>query len=146
MAIKDWISRFSAGAGIDTPIAGGMETLVNDADASRVTQPHALRDTAIALQKQVLGAPLFQWNETDLTQFDAKVDGAAVSASVVGVVAFAGKNWISFDVTSGAGDVHTSSTILPITAVPPTADYLIMADFLNTTLGSGNERVVVSTG
>lgn len=140
MAIKNWISRFAAGLGIDTVLAGSMETLVNNQDRTRAEQAHALRDATIALQRQSLGAPWFEWNATDLSQFDSETDGSHVNSSTWSVVSLVGLNWIQGVVNTtfgGGANGVTTSSILKMTATPPTADYLVVADFLSTETPTG---------
>jgi hypothetical protein len=141
MAIKDWVSRFVLGTGIDTPGAGDMETLVDNIDRTRAAQPHALRDALIEVEKQVLGAPWFVWNEADLTQFDAAIAGSDTSGTGATVVTLAGVNWISMPVTIAVSttDFLKSAFVLPITAAPPTNNYLITAQYNLAASGSGAE-------
>lgn len=74
----------------------------------------------------------FEWNGVDLTQFDEKVQGSAVDSSSVSVVEVGGLNWIRIDVDGGVGgSISTNSVHLPISTLPPTANYVITAEFLN---------------
>lgn len=136
MAIKEWVSKFATGLGLDDSASGGMQTLVNTADTTRVSQVHAVRDSIIALEKQVVGAPWFSWNEADLTQFDALVVGSAVNAQTVAVESFAGQNWIGMEVDGAADTPFNTAVFLPISTTPPD-NYAIVADFLNVTAGGG---------
>ncbi|MHC4818896.1 MAG: hypothetical protein ACYTF8_12655, partial [Planctomycetota bacterium] len=89
---------------------------------------------------QIDGAPWFEWNGTDLLQFGTPVVGANVTAQVVAVEALAGLNWIGMDVTaSGGSNDFVEGVALPISATPPTADYAIVADFVNIVAGGSNE-------
>lgn len=81
----------------------------------------------------------FEWNGTDLSQFDSKVEGATVTSSSASVVAEAGKNWIQLSSTATGGDLAQDAVYLPITVTPPSADYFIVADFVSkVTLTQGN--------
>lgn len=134
MAIKDWASLFAAGTGLDHSSAGSMETVVNGADPTRAAQWHALRDAVIALQKQAYGgAPWFEWNGVDTSQFSTKIDADRVSSSTIAVEEFGGLNWLTMQVTSiggGSPNGHNTSCILPIATTPPSADYVVTADLL----------------
>lgn len=148
MSIKDWISLYAAGTGLDHDAAGSMEELVNGADVTRVAQWHALRDALIAVQKETYGAPWFEWNGTDLTQFDSKIDRERVSSSTVQVESICGTNWVTISTTSLAGgspNGYNTATVLPITTTPPSADYVVVADYLNlTATGTTNVQAGVA--
>jgi len=149
MAIKDWTSKFSVGEGMDDATVSGMQTLMNAQDDTRVSQVHALRDSLIAVERQIGlmggGAPWFEWNEADLSQFDSQIVGSQVSADVVAIESFAGVNWIGIDVTALAGTPFTTSVILPILDTPPSADYIIVADVLSIIAGSSEVGAGVMT-
>lgn len=145
MGLKQWISRFAAGLGLDTVDSTGMETLVQDQDGSHVAQIHAVRDSIIAMQKALLlvgvGSPWFEWDGETLDQFDEKVATSRVSSSVVAVEELAGMNWVTMQTTSLSGGSPTGGNTciyLPIAATPPTSDYLVTAEFINLTTGSSN--------
>lgn len=137
MGLKQWISRFAAGLGLDTVDSTGMETLVQDQDGSHVAQIHAVRDSIIAMQKALLlvgiGSPWFEWNGVDMSQFGDKIDADRVSSSTIAVEEFGGLNWLTMQVTSiggGSPNGHNTSCILPIATTPPSADYVVTADIL----------------
>lgn len=141
MAVKEWTSKFATGVGIDDVATGGMETLVNSADDTRVSQIHAVRDSVIAMEKQAWGAPWFEWDKTTLGQFDTPIEGVDIDGvgSNVSVVSFAGVSWIEIQLnTSGAGDTLSTGIFLPITAAPPGTDHMLAYDFVCTNLGGGS--------
>jgi hypothetical protein len=79
------------------------------------------------------GKAWFEWNGTDLSQFDAKISGSQVASSVVAFTSFAGRNWIRISSTASgtpSGDISTL-TVLPITQAPPSANYIVLADCFN---------------
>lgn len=80
-----------------------------------------------------LGATWFEWNGTDLSQFDAVVQGSQVASGGASVIASAGVNWVQ--ITSTATGVPTSdisaATVLPISIAPPSANYIVLADFIS---------------
>jgi hypothetical protein len=136
--IKEWLSRFATGLGLDNTTE--MPNLTDHTDDHRTSQILAVRDSIIALEQQSLGAPWFRWNKTDLTQFDSELVGANISAHTIAVEAHAGVNWIAIDATSGAGtDFGDSGVFLPITATPPSGSYAILADFINLTSGNSDQ-------
>jgi hypothetical protein len=79
---------------------------------------------------------LWEWNGTDITEFDTKVDGSNVASSTVAFVSdYRGQSWISMSVTSDATATNmiTCATILPISLAaftPPSADYGIFAEYI----------------
>lgn len=78
--------------------------------------------------------PWFEWNETDLSQFDAPVLGSAVSSHTTQVVTYKGFKWIDLSVTGtggGGGSGMSNGFILPIAATPPSADYVVAFDFVS---------------
>lgn len=73
--------------------------------------------------------PIWEWNGTDLTQFDAVVDaqGATTTASVVSAY---GGNWIQLAINTwqSYGNPWRCQSVLPITEVFATPDYRIEAE------------------
>lgn len=140
MAIKDWVSRFASGLGIDSQVAGSFETLVNGADVTRAQQANSLAQAVIALERQVYGVPIFSWNETDLDQFQgvsgsgpvaAPIVGSDVASSSVEVVSYGGVNWIEFSCENSApGTLSSAGAFLPIDVVSPSPNYVVLTDFV----------------
>jgi hypothetical protein len=90
--------------------------------------------------------PWFEWNAKDLTQFDSPVYGSNVDqvSSVVDVVDHMGLKWIRMKsvTTAGTGLSGTKTGIvLPISATPPSADYVVLVDFISTIRIGTEERV-----
>lgn len=81
-------------------------------------------------------APWFEWNGTDLSQFDPVVYGPNVNqpSSAVDVVDYAGLKWIRMKTAaySTATTGNKGGMVLPISQTPPSADYVVMIDFLST--------------
>lgn len=78
--------------------------------------------------------PWFEWNGVDLTQFDSAVVGANVGSNTVAVETYAGLEWIGIDLTAAVTPTTKldSGIVLPISATPPTANYRVECDFINT--------------
>ena len=74
----------------------------------------------------------FEWNGTDLTQFDSAVSQTGISMTAA-VAAYNGLNWVDLSVVYNAATVPPTSglfALLPITITPPSADYMITADVM----------------
>lgn len=81
--------------------------------------------------------PWFEWNRQDLTQFDSPVYGTQVnqSSSVIDTVDYAGVKWIRMKLvtTASATSGNNGGMVLPISTTPPSADYVIVSDFVSMT-------------
>lgn len=79
-------------------------------------------------------AAWFEWNGLNLTQFDSPIYGpnVIVGSSAVDVQSYAGVNWIRMRVAAdaSANTGNKGGIILPISATPPSADYVVIADFI----------------
>lgn len=153
MAVKDYTTQYPGA--LDT--ATQMPTIVGGGvDDTRASQINTIKNLLIELQTQVgsdlleagslreqnskRGQVLWQWNGTDLSQFDTAVVGENVTTpagSVATVVSIGGVNWVQLSITSvGASNAAESMAVLPIAASSALGgsfpnDYLIMADFLS---------------
>ena len=80
-----------------------------------------------------LGQVWFEWNGVDLTEFDSLVYGSQVSTGSRALVNIAGTNWVQISSTSTGtpGSEISTATILPVSTAPPSADYVVFADFLS---------------
>lgn len=75
--------------------------------------------------------PWFEWNGTDLSQFDAEVVGSNVTAHDESFVTYRGFNWIRMTTTSSGGTTAESGVVLPISTQPPNSNYVIAFDFIS---------------
>lgn len=153
MAIKDWSSKFSVGSDYDGNIAGSMPQLAQFVDKTRVSQAHALREAMAAVQKQVFGPPWFEWNGTDITQFDSPIIGSNLAGgSAVSYIAdfsSSGLSFIEFSAAKTSGPALgflDNSIVLPIVAPPPTTNYLIIAEAVMTEEGTGTGKFGAGVG
>lgn len=99
-----------------------------------------LRSDGTAWKSAAIGLePWFEWNGTDLSQFDAAVVGSAVAAHTEQVTAAGGLNWIDMSTTcvGGGGNGVTAGVVLPISTTPPSADYVVVFEFISITRGGG---------
>jgi hypothetical protein len=113
-------------------ISGKLRTFYVD-ESYTVIQNATISGTDIVGGGNLSVVPWFKWNDTDLTQFDSVVQGGGVTAHVAQVVSYGGVNWIDLRVTAnGAGGTgNNNGIVLPISATPPSADYVIAYDFIS---------------
>jgi hypothetical protein len=76
-------------------------------------------------------APWFEWNGTDLTQFDTKIEGGAITASTVQITSYGGFNWIDISITGTGGAGPANGIFLPITKTPPGTNVAIAFEFIS---------------
>lgn len=129
---KIWTNRLPAAANVEAD----FERLIAG-DRTDSSQANALRDWLFELQTAGVTAPWFEWNGTDLSQFDARVDGSNATGTTA-VISFRGENWIQFrNVMTFDAQWSRQISILPITKVPPTPNYRIEAEVYLVTANAG---------
>lgn len=131
---------------VRTYATAGRGTLIELMRTAKYQNIEQIGSVDVILAEQGgFGAPWFEWNGTDLTQFDSPVYGPYINqgSSIVAVVSYAGVNWIRMRSATNAGSSSGNQTgiVLPISTTPPSADYVVLAEFISKVRSGVNDSV-----